>query len=246
MRTTLTAIIALLLPSKLAIPLLNRLGHKIHCSASIGFSLLFCRRIFLGKDTRIGNFNLVRINKLLMREGAFIKSFNRMRGPINLLMQSEASISNSNSMYRAEVPVNYSLATLKLGELGQIVSKNHLDLTRNIEIGDNTTVGGLGSQFWTHGLFHDRTGRRQMRADGPIKIGNNVYAGSGCKFNPGIYIADGIFLGSSVCVSKSLETPGMYVSQPLRHIERKVGDIKKQLKRVPYPTANEVCEKIVA
>ena len=58
-----------------------------------------------------------------------------------------------------------------------------------------------------------------MRIDGSIHIGNNVYIGSGCMVSMGVRIADAVTVGSLSSVSKSLEQSGLYVSQPLRHIE---------------------------
>lgn len=199
----------------------------------------------MGKNAWIGNFNFIQINKLFLGQNAFIKSRNRIRGPMNILMAEEASISNSNSIYRAYHPVCEGISTLKLGNLGQIISKNHLDCTRSIEIGDNTTIGGLGSQLWTHGFFHSRHGRGRVRVDGAIKIGNNVYVGSRCTFNPGIEITDGVTLGSNMAVAKSLTKPGMYVPQPLRHIDKNINDLKLKLKRVDSITIGEVYEKAV-
>lgn len=242
-RKAVTGLITLFTPKKLKPYLLNLLGHKVHPSVRIGFSLVLANRIYMDEGSSIGNLNLLEVNKLLMRKGAFIKKKNRIRGPINLLMRKKAAIANDNSIYRAKPPICFGISTLKLGELGQLISKNHLDVTKSIEIGDNTTIGGLGGQFWTHGFFHSRTGPGRIRVDGPIKIGHNVYVGSRCTFNPGVIVADGIFLGSNVCVSKSLKIPGMYVSQPLRHIDRDLESIKTKLTKAPKYQVAEVYEK---
>ena len=194
MKKYLTAFITLCLPNWLKIRLLNMMGHKIHLGARIGMSIVIARRIYMDDRAVIGNFNIIRVNKILMRKKASIRTRNRIRGPINILMGPESTLSVDNSVYRADPPICVGHATLKFGRLGQIISKNHLDLTRSIEIGDYTTVGGLGAQFWTHGFFHSRRGRRRVRIDGVIKIGNNCYIGSCCVFNPGVSIGDGRLL----------------------------------------------------
>jgi len=205
MKKTLTALAAFFFPSRVAIIILNILGHKIHPSAKIGFSVLFLNGLYMGENARIGHFNLIKANKMLMRKGAFLKKFNRINGPINLLFDELAALANSNSVYRANSLVSPGLATLKLGKLGQIVSQNKLDLTKSITVGDNTTIGGHGGQLWTHGYVHEQKGAGRIRVDGEIIIGNNVYIGSRCTFNPGVYIADGVTVGSNVCISKSLK-----------------------------------------
>lgn len=241
-----TIILAFCLPSRLAIPLLNCFGHKIHPSAKIGFSILALHRIYMDKNTSIGHFNIIRANKLLMREGAFMKRFNRVIGPINLLFQEHAALATSNSVYRAEAPVSVGLATLKLGKLGQIVSQNKLDLTKSITIGDNTTVGGHGGQFWTHGFVHAKKGAGRVRVDGEIVLGNNVYVGSRCMFNPGVYVGDAVTIGANVCVSKSFKKPGMYVPQSLRRIPQDLENIRCRLVKNNQQTIEEVYEKILS
>lgn len=245
MKKIITAITAFVLPSRIAVVVLNILGHKVHSTAKIGFSVLLLKGLYMGENARIGHFNLIKANKMLMRKGAFLKKFNRINGPINLLFNELAALANSNSIYRADSLVNPGLATLKLGKLGQIVSQNKIDLTKSITIGDNTTIGGHGGQLWTHGYVHERHGAGRIRVDGEIIIGNNVYIGSRCTFNPGIYIADGVTVGSNVCISKSLKKAGMYVPQALRYIPQDIDEIRRRLIKLENQTIEEVYEKPV-
>ena len=245
MKKSFAALAAFLLPSRIAVIVLNILGHKVHPTAKIGFSVLFLNHIYMGEDTRIGHLNLINANKLLMRKGAFLKKFNRIIGPINLLFRESAALATSNSVYRADSVVNPGLATLKLGKLGQIISQNKIDLTKSITIGDNTTIGGHGGQLWTHGYVHEQQGAGRIRVDGEIIIANNVYIGSRCTFNPGVYIADGITVGANVCIAKSLKKAGMYVPQSLRFIPQDIDEIRQRLIKVENQTIEEVYEKPV-
>jgi acetyltransferase-like isoleucine patch superfamily enzyme len=245
MKKKITVIIAFCLPSQLAGMVLNLLGHKIHSTAKIGFSFLSVNKLYMDKDARIGHFNIIIANKLLMREGAFMKKFNRVRGPINLLFRKYAALANGNNVYRGNSPITIGLATLKLGVLGQIVSKTMLDLTKSITIGDNSTVGGHGGQFWTHGFVHAQKGSGRIRVDGEIVIGNNVYVGSRCTFNPGVFVGDGISIGSNVCVAKSLKKSGMYVAQSLRWIPQDFDKICARLTKVENHQLENVYEKVI-
>ncbi|MCR9289376.1 hypothetical protein OAF63_04115 [Saprospiraceae bacterium] len=246
MKKKVTAFITFCMPSRVAGILLNLLGHKIHPSAKIGFSLVAVNQLCLDKDARIGHFNMIKANKLLMRKGAFMKKFNRVNGPINLLFGQYAALANNNNVYRGSAPITTGLATLKLGKLGQIVSKNSIDLTKSITIGDNTTIGGHGGQFWTHGFVHESKGSGRIRVDGEIIIGNNVYVGSRCTFNPGVFVGNGISIGSNVCVSKSLKKAGMYVAQPLRHFPQEISEIRNRLTKSTNQQIEEVYEKAIS
>lgn len=246
MKSFLTAFISLLVPSKLAVPILNLLGHKIHPTARIGMSFLKCDHIYMDRNSRIGHLNIIRVRKLLLREKAFIQSKNRIRGPINILMRREAAIARDNSIYRGNPPICLGVATLRLDELGQVISKHHLDCTKSISIGKNSTIGGLGTQFWTHGFMHATTGRRRIRVEGEIIIGDNVYVGSRCIFNPGVRIGNSISIGSNASVAKSLHEPGMYVPQALRHLERSIEDVEARLvKQEKYTLETAVYEKAI-
>lgn len=247
MKSFLTGLITLFVPTSLAVPLLNILGHKIHPQAKIGFSFLASQHLYLDKNSRIGHLNIIRVRKLLLREGAFIRSRNRIRGPINILMRQDAAIARDNSIYRGAPPICLGVATLRLDELGQIISKHHLDCTKSISIGKHSTVGGLGTQFWTHGFMHAPEGRKRIRVEGEIIIGDNVYVGSRCVFNPGLKVADSISIGSNSCIAKSLDRPGMYVSQPLRYLERNINDVEAKLeKQVQYTLETTVYEKAIS
>lgn len=244
MRQLLSAITILLFPNVLTVRLLNLLGHKVHPKSYIGFSLILTRRIYMAANSHIGHLNIIQVQKLLLREKAVIKTRNRIRGAMNIILSKEAVIANSNSIFRAASPVTYGNGTLYLGQLALIVSKHHLDCTRSISIGAYSTIGGLGTQFWTHGYYHAAEGRDRIRIDGPINIGNNVYVGTSCTFNPAVSIASGINIGSNVCVSKSLTKSGMYVAQPLRYIEKDIRSIRLALDKVTVePLVEEVYKK---
>ena len=121
-----------------------------------------------------------------------------------------------------------------------------MDCTKSISICKNSTIGGLGTQFWTHGFMHAPTGRKRIRVEGEIIIGNNVYVGSRCVFNPGVKVGDSISIGSNAAIAKSLHEPGMYVSQALRHIKRNIEDVEAKLERKEqYTLETAVYEKAI-
>ncbi|MFT5253270.1 MAG: acetyltransferase-like isoleucine patch superfamily enzyme [Flavobacteriales bacterium] len=244
MQKFLTVVSILFFPNIITQFLLNMLGHKIHAKSYIGFSLVPSRKIYMDAGARIGHFNIVQVDKILMRENSFIKKMNRIRGAMNVIMGPESAIANSNSIFRAPSPITYGNGTLKLGRLALIVTKHNLDCTRSITIGDYTTIGGIRSQFWTHGYFHGSKGKERIRIDGEIVVSSNVYVGTGCIFNPGVEIAENINIGGGACISKSLQRPGMYVAQPLRYIEKEIGSIRSALDKIKEkPLVEEVYEK---
>lgn len=242
MKKILTAIICLL-PFKLSNLLLKLLGHKVSWSAYIGFSFIFTSKIYLGDKAKIGHFNLIKNEALHLNENSYIGHLNRIKGPFKIFLKKEGAIGNSNSLVRAPIGVTYKISALTLGVLSKITSKHYIDLTGNISFGDFSTLAGIKSQIWTHGYYHADTGKDRIRIDGEINIGNNVYIGSGCIFNPGITVANAIHIGGGSVISKSLEKPGMYVGQGLRFIENDIESLKAKLTKVE---GHNLIEKVYA
>jgi acetyltransferase-like isoleucine patch superfamily enzyme len=103
-------------------------------------------------------------------------------------------------------------------------------------------MAGISSQVWTHGYNHAPEGPARFRIDGSVNVGSNVYIGSSCVINAGVKINDSITVGSHACVSKSLQDPGLYVSQPLRLVKY---DYQQAKNRYPSVKANRLVEYVV-
>lgn len=229
MKIFLTALIGILPIFKIKIIFLRALGHQIHHTAKIGFSLLFIDKIVLKEKAVIGNFNFFKVKKLAICKSGFVGKVNIFKGPISVFIGENSGISKQNKFRRANYPVSVGEASLHLGENSFIVSNHFIDLTKSVSFGDNSILAGVGTQIWTHGYYHGNKGPERIRIDGDVIIGNNVYIGSRCLFNPGVKVSDAIHIGSGSVVSKHLEQPGMYVSQGLRHIKNNIDTIKEKL-----------------
>jgi hypothetical protein len=246
MKYKITPLVILFFPNRVAVFLLNLLGHNIHKTAYIGFSWISSHDIQMDAGSRIGHLNLIRIPVIRMGENASIRMFNRMKGSLTLMMDKRAAIGNSNSIYRGPYPITIGSSVLSLGTLAIITSKHHFDCTCSIFIGDYTTVSGFNTEFWTHGFYHAAQGSDRIRVDGSIHIENNVSIGSRCMIMPGIKVGAAINIGSNSCVSKSIFEPGMYVSQSLRYISNDIETIKSKLQKNTGYKIVDVYEKPVA
>ncbi|MBX3165002.1 MAG: hypothetical protein KF900_11025 [Bacteroidetes bacterium] len=225
--------------------LLNLLGHKVSAKSKIGFSFLWMQgKLELNETSRIGHFNIIRINSLTIQKGGYIGKFNNIKGPIEISLAEKAAIGNWNSIYRAPNGVTYGKAVLKIGSLSKITTHHRLDCTRSITIGNYSIIAGNESQLWTHAYYHDKEGVGRFRIDGEIFIGNNVYVGSCCIINGGVSIANAVTVGAGVCVSKSLTEAGTYVNQTLRYIPKDETDPRLKFKKVEgFTLCEDVYEK---
>lgn len=244
MKKTLTLFSILLLPSFLLRPILRLFRHKIGKNAKIGFSIVMTNHIELGNNARIGHFNLIKIDSIVLNNNTLIKHFNIFKGPFLLILKDRARIANQNYLTRAPIGVTYGESLFQLGDNSNITSKHFIDLTKNVVLGSNTVLGGRDSQVWTHGYVHNETGDERFRIDAEVIIGNNVYIGSRCIFNPGVSIANAISIGSGSVLSKDLVDKGMYVGQTLRFKEQDFYEIKQRLTKVEgFSLVEEVYKK---
>jgi acetyltransferase-like isoleucine patch superfamily enzyme len=218
MRRWLTLIGALALPTRCKPLLLNALGHRVHRRARIGASIVLSDRLVLGADARIAPFSLLMCRRIMMRKAARIGAFNFIRGPLDLWLGPHAAIGNRNVIIRAAHPISFGPAQLRLGEFSKVTSGHRIDCMQSVRLGKFSTVAGAGSQLWTHGYAHASAGLDRARVDGKIRIGDNVYIGSHSCLTAGITIGNAVTVGGHSSVATDLLAPGLYVSQPLRHL----------------------------
>jgi len=212
--------------------LLNLLGHNISFKSKIGFGFYMVNKITLMPNAKIGHLNYLKLEEIQLSDHAFIKNLNYIKGPFKLVLGIKSGIAMMNKIRRAYHPVTYGISELKLGYNTFIVSNNFFDLTRSIRFGDNSQLGGVETQFWTHGYVHEETGEGRIRVDGEINIGNNVYIGSRCLFNPGVEIVDAVNIGGNSVISKDIKEKGLYVNQQLRRLDLDINKIKQNLNKV--------------
>lgn len=244
MKKFIICVLVLFLPSFVLRPLLRLIGHKIGKRSKIGFSVITSRTIVIEDDVRIGHLNLILNQSIELSNNSIIGYLNIFKGPFKLSLGEKSAIGNKNYITRGFLGITYGSSELSLGKLTKITTGHHLDLTKNIKFGDYSILAGIRSQMWTHGYYHAQKGKDRIRIDGDISIGNNVYVGSGCVFNPGVSVYDAIHIGGGSVVSKDLTQEGMYVGQPMRFIKQNFEEVKEKLTKVSgYNLVEEVYYK---
>ena len=231
MRRLVTMVICFIPINFIKIFLLNLLGNEVSYKSRIGISLVYVNKLNLSERSSIGSFNFLGFKSLELSKNASIKKLNYIKGPLNIRIEQKGSIQFLNEIRCSIFDANPA-STLQIGINSFITRGNYLDLTRSIKIGENSILAGKGTQLWTHGFYHADKGHERVRIDGSINIGNNVYVGSSCIFNPGVSVGNSIHIGAGSVISKNLDSPGMYVSQGLRHFENSLEKIKSKLQNI--------------
>lgn len=233
-------ILIFLLPLRVVLIIFPTLRLRIQPETRIGFSWINVSRLVMESGSRIGNFNFIQCNRLYLKSQSSIHSGNIIRGPFSVLLNLKSQIGNRNIISRSPRGSSWGVSLLKVGRNSKITAAHKIDCTKSVFIGDNSIVAGLSSQLWTHGYFHESDGGR-FRVDGKIVIGNNVYVGSASIINAGVSIASNITIGSHSSVSKNLLVAGLYVSSPLRFINRSKQDLMDKLSPVD---GFNLCERV--
>jgi acetyltransferase-like isoleucine patch superfamily enzyme len=229
-----------LLPTKVVRFVLPNSRWNIQPGASIGFSWVKVKYLSMKAGSRIGHLNFIECDRVVLKDHAVIHSTNIIRGPFSIWMGHKAQIGNRNVVSRPPRGVSWGRSSLGIGVNSKITAGHKVDCTRSVKIGANSIIAGLASQLWTHGYIHDSAGGR-FRVDGAIDIGKNVYIGSACVINAGVYMVDNVIVGSHSCISKDLVKPGLYVSSPIRYINHNLEEVMTRLSSVH---GFDLCESV--
>jgi len=239
-----TLIVGILPLGRLKPPLLNLAGHRVARDARIASCVLLCRRLCLGPGTRIGRFNLIATQRLLMREGAAIGAMNFLKGRASVWLAPGAEIGNRNKITRGHVPGVVPPSQLRLGALSKLTADHTVDLGDSVLIAGNTVLGGLSSQVWTHGFIHQPDNPERIYIRGKVLIGEGCFIGSRACISAGTVIGDHVSIGAQSSVAGRLTEPGVYVSQRLRHLE--IDPVARVSELTPIRGAENAFVKAVA
>ncbi len=190
-------LLLMVMPSFMKIRIYNGfMNCSIHGAAKIGFSYVEAGRIEMGEGARIGNFNFIR-NVELLRIGrnSDLGSANRVGG---IPMGSTLHFSNERERFPA----------LVIGDETKVGNFHYFDCCNTIKIGSYSTIAGIHSAFFTHGISLERC--RQESA--PIVIGNYCRVATCSVVLKGGRLPDGSTLAANSTLHKSYDEKYMLYS----------------------------------
>lgn len=187
-------------------------GYRISYDSAIGFgNFLYLAECDI-TNARIGRFNDVRANCLIMAPGSIIDRFNRFNqvNRIELARRSRIMTRNRFVGTRPGLTPFKEHENFYLGEDSNVTAGHLFDLSDSITVGKNVTFGGRGTEVWTHGFDLNH-----VKIQAPVIFDCDIYVGSHCIFIQGIHIAGGVSIGAGTVVAKSIIEPGFYISSQL-------------------------------
>jgi acetyltransferase-like isoleucine patch superfamily enzyme len=171
---------------------------------------VLCYRALFGyriRGSRIGWQTVIHVADAEFRE-CRVGHHNRFVGPMSVRVMKGADIGSHNAFEcgqwtRAESaePGAYE-RRLEIGEHTLISSRHYIDVAGSFVLGHGSWIGGVGSQFWTHGA-----GVKERN----IKIGERCYVGSGVIFAPGAGLANNTMVALGSLVSRRFHRPNVVI-----------------------------------
>jgi acetyltransferase-like isoleucine patch superfamily enzyme len=158
-------------------------------------------------DSRIGFGTVIAVAEATL-ESCRIGPFNLFIGPMKVIIHRGASIGNRNEfscgywVLRNEYKNSNYTRTLEIGADALITSRHFFDAAGSFTLGERSWIGGIDSQFWTHGAGV---------TDRDIKIGSDCYLGSAVRFAPGSSIGDNVIVAMGSVVSGQLNVDNALV-----------------------------------
>lgn len=190
------------------------LGYRIDYRTKIGFfNIIICKTVTI-TSSKIGHFNYIDTSNLIMKEGARIQKFNRIKHLNTLVLESGAFILSKNFIGGSKLKQHFINRKVTIGKMTQILRSNYFDVVDEIVIGKNVVFGGNGSEIWTHGFDVNR-----KMLVGKITFGNNIFVGSHCIFTKGITISDETTIAPGSVVYKSILEPGVYSTHQINKVK---------------------------
>jgi acetyltransferase-like isoleucine patch superfamily enzyme len=193
------------LPRAVKIFVLNKCFKcEIHPTAKIGLSFVKVKKIKMGPNAKIGNFNIIRNLELLdIGENATIGTSNYVTA---IPLGSKQHFTDEESRFPA----------LILGKCSGIVKKHFFDCNNTITIGHYTLIAGFNSAFFTHGVSIQKC--KQVTT--PVEIGNYCMIATHCTVTKGAKLPNCSILAASSTLHKTFEEPyRMYSGVPAQPVK---------------------------
>jgi serine acetyltransferase len=185
-------------------------GYELHPSSRIGLSLFMPGHLVMGEGARVGHLNVCRqVDLVEIGDHAIIGQWNWITG----MPSGDPEFYQGMEGRRAE---------FVLGPHSAITSRHYFDCAERVTIGAYTSIGGIRSQIFTHGV--DLQNSKQ--AAKPVTVGSYVLVRTGSILLPGSSVPDKSVIGAGAVVTGPLDKPlWVYAGVPAKPIRELPPDL---------------------
>jgi acetyltransferase-like isoleucine patch superfamily enzyme len=190
LRGVLVAIVAALPASELKNYLLRSLGWTI------------------GRGVRIGPCLVVNVGRVDIGNGAGLGAFNVVKDLAALTLKEHAAVSHWNWLTAARQMGEVGApCVFYLGAHSAVTARHYIDCTGGVRVGTHTTIAGIRSTFFTHGI----SWKSCAQTFSPIEIGDYCLIMSNVQLSPGTSVGNRIVVGMGATITGRLSHPGLYI-----------------------------------
>lgn len=162
----------------------------------------------VGRGVHIGPCVVAKVDRVDIGDGAHIGPFNVLRELGSLTIGEHAQIGQWNWITASRsLREAGGSARLQLGAHSAITSRHYIDTTGGVRIGTHTTISGMRSTLFTHGI----SWKRNAQTFSPIEIGDYCLISSNVQIAPGSTVGSRVVVGMGASVAGSLLEPGLYM-----------------------------------
>lgn len=162
----------------------------------------------IGKHFKIGFGSYIDAREIRLGDGVTIGNMVRIKYLDKFAMGNGSGIGSSTIICGAYDFNKVSERDFICGDNVGILCSHYFDVVAPVRIGNDVTIAGKWTQFYTHSF--DLV---PNRLDGGITIGDHVYIGAASLINLGVNVCDNVVIQGGTCVNKDITEPGVYASQ---------------------------------
>lgn len=178
--------------------------NKLRCFL---YRVIFDYTIYKSK---IGRGTIINVDKANLYE-CKLGRYNTLVGPMNVTIHKNASMGPGNMIQADSVDFSNDTQIFTMEENSRIGRDHHIDVAESFILGENSSIAGKSSQFWTHGADIQEG----------IVIGKNCYIGSAVRFKPGSSIGDNSLVALGSVITKKFNDKNVIIAgQPAKIIRK--------------------------
>jgi acetyltransferase-like isoleucine patch superfamily enzyme len=170
------------------------LGHRIHRTARIGFSLIGAKRIHMGPNSRIGSLTVIRnVDEVRLDDFALLGNLNWVTGVL----------STDKTRYLQ----HDRRSAIHIQAHAAITHRHYLDCTAQIVIGKFSTLAGVRSQVLTHSIDL----RQSKQVAHPVEIADYCFVGTGSILLGPVKIGPNCVVGAGAVLKGTMDKPNCLI-----------------------------------
>ncbi len=174
----------------------------------------------IGKRVHLGPCLLLNVDRVDIGSGASIGAFNVVKDLATLALGEKAAIGHWNWVTASPLFSQVGAArVLHLGAHSAITSRHYVDCSGGVRIGTHTTIAGMRSTLFTHGICW----KTSAQTSNPIQIGDYCLISSNVQVSPGTVVGDRIVVGMGATLAGELLEPGLYMQSRATLVKSELG-----------------------